>query len=226
VKFPWRQAQGEVRATGSVRAAEPSAAGAQSCVSLRHALERILQKDKPEILDLGPLCGDTVIYLAGRGARVCVEEFEPPPPLPQAEAGRAPEEIAVEPVRIDQPSGRFDLVLAWERLDFVPPDRLSEFGAELARVLADPGWLLLFSVGGGAGAERDEVPCRYRLLADDRLVREPAPAPRRRRWTYPTRDIERALGPLSIHGIQLQRNQIREFLAWKKPRSGGRAARA
>ena len=61
-------------------------------------------------------------------------------------------------------------MLAWELWDFVPPDRLNEFGQEIRRLLADKGWLLMLSQG--AARREDESYgqlCRYRLLADDRI---------------------------------------------------------
>jgi hypothetical protein len=183
---------------------------------VKRVLERIFRTAKPEVLDLGPLCGDTVIYLADRGARVSVEEFRPPLPTPAPRPGQKRKDVKVEPFRIEQPTERFDLVLAWENTDFIPPDRLPDFGAEVGRILADQGWLLLYSLNSlGEDTPRTGSPSRYRLVGNDQLVREPTQGSDRPRWVYPTREIERALAPLSIQGIQLQRNQIREFVALK-----------
>jgi hypothetical protein len=56
---------------------------------------------------------------------------------------------------------------------------------------------------------------RFRIVADDRLVLEPTEGSPRRHWFHATRKLEGALAPLSIQGIHLQRNQMREFLAKK-----------
>jgi len=157
------------------------------------------------------MCGESVVYLASRGARVHVEDFDPPPPTPP----RSPGEILVEkaPVLLDHPAGRFHLVLAWEMLDFVPPDRLPDLGAELVRVTRDGGLLVFLSQSKPAS---DQEPLtRYRLLADDLVVREVCATPPRRRFLHPTRDIERALAGFQVQGIHLQRNQMREILALK-----------
>ena len=119
----------------------------------------------------------------------------------------------VPPIRFDQPDEQFDLVLAWEHFDFIPPNRLPDFADEVARVLRDGGWLFLFSQM--ATPSGPEQPSRFRLLADDMIVREPSGVPARRRWANSTRDIERALKAFSIEGVQLQRNQMREFSAVK-----------
>jgi len=191
-------------------AGDPAVAG-QPCGSLARILARIFKESRPEVLDLGPLCGQTVTYLAQRGAVVTVEPFDPPPAVPAAKPG----EPAVEPppLRFDQPDAKFDLVLAWEHLDFMPPDRLPDFAEEVLRVLRDGGWLFLFSLM--APTQGPDRMRRYRLLADDMIVREATELAPRRRWASSTREIERALKGFSIQGVQLQRNQMREFSAHK-----------
>jgi hypothetical protein len=174
-------------------------------------LARVFRESKPEILALGPLCGESVVYLAGRGARVHVEDLDPPEPAPERAPGDAPEPVA--PFRLDQPDARFHLVLAWEMLDFVPPDRLPELGAEIRRVLHDQGTLFLFS--HAKPLKSHEAPARYRVLADDMIVREAPTDLVRIRYTHPTREIERALRGLSVQGIHLQRSQMREIVALK-----------
>jgi hypothetical protein len=175
-------------------------------------LARVFREPKPDILALGPLCGESVVYLAGRGARVHVEDLDLPEPAPEKKPGEAVAQ-APPPFRLDQPDGRFSLVLAWEILDFVPPDRLQEFGAELRRVLRDQGTLFLFSLAKPLATH--EPPARYRVLADDVIVREAPTDLVRIRYTHPTREIERALRGLAVQGIHLQRNQMREIVAIK-----------
>jgi len=199
-----------LRSTGPSGGRKAVAAG-QPCGSLGRVLARIFKEARPEVLDLGPLCGQTVTYLASRGARVTVEPFDPPHPVSAAIPGQEPPDPP--PIHFDQPDAHFDLVLAWEHLDFLPPERMPDFAAEVLRVLRDGGWLFLFS--RMASPTGPEQPPRYRMLADDMIVREPTDLPARRRWGSSTRDIERALKGFSIQGVQLQRNQMREFSALK-----------
>jgi hypothetical protein len=184
------------------------------CPSLAKAVDRLFRaKDKPEVLDLGPMSGDTVVHFAGLGARVTVDEFEPPPPRSNADEDTLP-----EPIRIDQPDDRFDLVLGWEQVDFVPPDRLEEFIDELRRVMTEDGFLLMLSkLSNSREARSEELRGRYHTSGDSELRRVPVEdeAPRRR-WSHPTRSIERAMAGFSIQGVHLQRNQVREFLAVKQ----------
>jgi SAM-dependent methyltransferase len=160
--------------------------------------------EQPEVLDLGQSCGSTAVYLASRGAKVRVENFKPP---------------GSPSIELSHPDERFDLVLAWEHWDFVPPDRVAEFAAEVGRVLVPGGWLLLFAEDRMSSDEtRSGRAGSYRITADDRMIRLPGQGPARSRWGHPNRAIERALAPLAIESIHLQRNRMREFLV-RKPRA-------
>jgi len=190
----------------------PSAATELSCRGLARALERILgEKERPEVLVLGENCAPSAVYLANRGARACVDGFDVSTPAEEGE-----EE---PPLVISQPDRKYDLVLAWDHGDFIPPERLGEFGAEIARILAPGGWLLLFAHDrvGEAAASQDR-PGRYRLTADDRMVRTVGSEPVKPRWSHPNRSIEHALAPLSVESVHLRRDRVREYLM-RKPAS-------
>ena len=187
------------------------AVAGQPCGGLGRAVARAFRDGKPQILVLGPLCGESVVFLAGRGARVHVDEVELPDPIAKRQPGEPVAEL--RPVTLDHPSDSFDLLLAWEILDFVPPDRLQEFGAEIVRLLRVGGQLIVFA-HQKPPADRAILP-RYRLLADDMVVREEPATPTLPRYTHPNRELERAIAGLSVQNIHLQRNQMREILASK-----------
>jgi SAM-dependent methyltransferase len=212
----WLQSGHARKATGRVATAP---AHEQTCPGLARALKRILsKKEQPEVLDLGQFSRSAAVYLAQRGARVFVENFEPPPPTPKRKKrnGDKSGPVAKKPLVIPQPDRKFDLVLAWEHGDFVPPERLKDFAAEIARVLVPGGWLLMYAQDNpSAGSDHTDPPASYRLVADDRFMRTATAAPAQRRWTHPNRAIERALAPLTVQSIHLQRNRIREFLVRK-----------
>jgi len=192
----------------------------QKCPGMATALKRVLsKKEQPEVLDLGQFSRSAAVYVAGRGAKVHVEDFVPPSPKPKKKKNgeqAEPNGVEAQPVVIPHPDQRFDLVLAWEHPDFVPPDRLQEFYAEVTRVLVPGGWLLMYARDDPATpAAGPGQPACYRLTADDRLTRTTEDGPERPRWSHPNRAIERALSPLSVQSIHLQRNRMREFLARK-----------
>lgn len=138
-----RKSDHRVGTVGRPHAAS-SVADVRSCPSLAKALKRISARDKPQILDLGPLCGSTAVFLANRGARVCVEDFQPPQPRPKPNKDDVDPPV-VEPFRIDQPGEEFDLVLGWEAIDFTPPDRLEEVVGEMRRLVRENGLILMLS---------------------------------------------------------------------------------
>ena len=228
MKLPWSR---EDTSTGLFARPDQESSGdeGQKCPGLAKILEKVLREDKTEILDLGPFCGATAVYLADRGARVSVAELEVPAPLPKPPSKPAPgKSLKAEgpaepppPIRLGHPDGKFHLVLLWEVADFVPSERLPELGAEIHRVLVDGGWALLLSVSDapteGHAARR---PPRYRVIQDDLVAREPNDGPSMKRYGHNPRQVERALAPLAVQGIHLQRNQIREFMLFKRTGSG------
>jgi hypothetical protein len=202
---------------GYVPRGEPDAG--QACPGLARALGKILSEhERPEILDLGQFCRQPAVYLADLGALVSVDDFTPPPIATLDDA--SDENDADEKYRlvINQPDAHFHMVLAWEHADFLSPDQLTDFGAEVQRILAPGGWLLLFAQdGAGDGSPRIDQAGSYRMNADDRVVRTPAGS-KRGRWNHSNRVLERAFAPLAVQSIQLQRNRIREILVRKSTR--------
>ena len=138
--------------------------------------------------------------------------------MPKKSKDDAADVPPVEPFRIDPPSDAFDLVLAWESIDFTPPDRLQEVVAEMKRLVREKGLIFILSRNTtGARKSVQDVPARFRVEADDRLPREASGGEARTRWVHLTREVERVLKPFSVQGIHLQRDQTREILALRKP---------
>jgi hypothetical protein len=169
---------------------------------LEKALHFVMRRERPEVLDLGPMCGATVVFLAGLGAKVTVTEFESP---------GAERSAAEGPLEIEQPSGRYDLVLAWEHVDFMPQGRLTEFASELRRVLKADGWLFLLSRARNGGPRGHRA--RFRLLSRSGVAREPLEEAPRSRFEHSSRALERALAGFLIEGIHLRPGQFREVVA-------------
>ena len=229
MRFPWSRDQA---APGTVARPVPSQAGDATlrCPGLGKILDKLSRIDRPEVLDLGPFCGDTAVYLAGHGLRVSVEELVPPregvPSAPRASKDKGkdgkvkPEAAPRSPtLRIEQPDAKFHAVLVWEACDFVPTPRLPELGAELCRVLTDPAWVYLLSVGNTEDPRVPSRPPRYRMIDTEHVERMLVEGPSLKRYVHNPRDIERALAGLAVQGIQLQRNQLREFVLQKRAKN-------
>ena len=210
----WLQSSGNGQ---TARTAQEEPVDEQSCPGMARALERILSKEEqPEVLDLGQHSRSAAVYLANRGARVCVDAFVPPPETPKKKKGQDDSDVEKTPVVLAHEDKKFDLVLAWEHWDFIPPDRLADFAAEVDRVLAPGGLLVMYCRDAGQASDvLQEQPASYRLTADDKVIREQDTGPTRPRWGHQNRKIEQALAPLSVQSIHLQRNRIREFLVRK-----------
>ena len=194
----------------------------QPCASLAYALEKVLRRHPVQILEQGVLCGQSAVYLAERGARVFLDEWEPELE-PEPPAGRESPLPPLPPLHLDHPDATFDLVLVWEMADFVSPARLPKWGAEMRRILKDGGWIVLFAHGKPESAV--DSPPRYRVVSDDRVIREPSGRPPSRRWVHAARDLERALAGFSVQKVHLQRNQIREYVLIKERRAVPRVQR-
>jgi hypothetical protein len=210
VKLPWRRADESLAESIARPTPESGSDAGQACPSLARVLTKVLKEPRPEILDIGPFCGATAVFLADRGARVSVGELELPLPPSPAEGEPVP------PIRLDQPDARYHLVLAWEILDFLPQERLPEFGRELTRILARGGFALFIALADASRrAAAATRPPRYRVMAEDRVAWEPAHGAPLERYVHATREIERRLLPLTVHGIHLQRSQMREVLLYR-----------
>ena len=224
MRFPWSRDQ---TAPGPVARPAPSEAGEATlrCPGLGKILDKLRRVERPEVLDLGPFCGDTAVYLAGHGLRVSVEELVPPregvPAASRAaKDGKKPEQTPRSPaLRIEQPDAKFHAVLVWEACDFIPAPRLPELGSELCRVLAEQGWVYLLSVGNTEDPRVPSRPPRYRMIDTERVERIVVDGAGLKRYVHNPRDIERALAGLAVQGIQLQRNQLREFVLQKRAKS-------
>ena len=190
----------------------------QSCPSLKRVLESVFRAhERPAVLDLGPLCGDSLVWLAEKGAKVTSGELDD-------DWWLLPDEEELDPKQPEIPAAdvAFDLVLAWENVDFMPAERLPRFGAELDRVLRPGGWALFFAgptgrlVGSEASTPLSPAPRAFRIVGDGDLEpgiwRRDLLCERRR---HANRDVEQAIAPLKVSGIHLQRSQVREFLVQK-----------
>ncbi len=221
VRLPWRSGSSDPDEAPSITT-DVSEVRGHNCPTLKKALDGLAKVEHPRILDLGPMCGDTIVFLAAYGGgHVSVEDIELPEPCSEEGAESASTE-APEPFRLGHADESFDLVLAWEHLDHVSPDRVEEFAAELRRILRPGGQLLVFSSNRSVSDDdaTDRI-CRYRIVAEDRISREPTTDPEVRRWHYTNRRMEQLLEPLTLRSLHLQRTQMREYLAVKPVKPSG-----
>jgi hypothetical protein len=112
--------------------------GTYESPAMRRIVERLTRSEGASVLDLGLLSGETVIALAGLGARVHVHDVMTPL---CRRAGGALEGTAVLGELKFLPES-LDVVLAWELLDFLPLAEARQAVLRLHRWLKPKGLLL------------------------------------------------------------------------------------
>lgn len=173
-----------------------------SLTLIRPRLERL---DRPRILDLGPLSGQTINCLAGEmGCRVRVHDL-----------GREAEDRLTEAVtelRVE-PEG-YHLALLWGLLDHLSPSAVNRLRDKLWEGLV-PGGLVVAYFGQHETKEAGIV--QYNLTGWDRVwtreteVRTPV-------RNYPNRAVLNLLAPFTAVSSFILRDGLREFV-FSRPQS-------
>lgn len=167
------------------------------------------------VLDLGPAIGGNVAFLAGLSCRVHIADLQqtlfPPGEARPVMTGEAFESILVR----DLPSGEgFDVVLAWDLLDYLEESRIRLLSRHLAR-LCPAGSLLLLLVS--TRPEIPDRPNRFEIVDSEHLAYEldaglTRPGPR-----YKEPALHRCLPEFEIESTFLLRNGIQEYLFARRP---------
>lgn len=180
-----RAADGPVpapRATGAD--AEPPAPSKidHKAPGLRTALER-LRRPGASILDLGPPLAHNVAFFNRLGARVRILDLEAT--LLEERLWVAPAKLAhwearVPPAMDLDPEARFDLVLAWDLMNYLGRERWPTVARELVGRVAPGGMVHLLA---RTGKEMPDRPSHFRWIDSDQVREEPRatasrPAPR------------------------------------------------
>jgi hypothetical protein len=181
------------------------------------ALTRVLRRGGgASILDLGPALGQNIAFFGQFGCRVHVGDFY----RSRLEAGVFTDEdhparqyARLLPLAADE---RFDVVIAWDLLDYLEPKDVDALVAHLAPTLHD-GTLLFAMVS--YQKEIPASPMRFRIADDEHLIYETGGAARRPCRRHKLPDLERHLPGFKIDSSFLLRNGMQEYLwAYRTPR--------
>jgi hypothetical protein len=150
------------------------------------------------VLDLGPASRSTLDFFLGRGARVTVADFE---------------RSSRRELFCSKPESPFDLVLAWEVLNYLGPEDLGPFMDDLSPYVR-PG--ATFHAFVSTGREMAATPSRYRIEDEATLVLDSAthrvPSPR-----YAEPELLKRMPGLRVeHRFQL-RNGMQEYVFSYRP---------
>ncbi len=170
---------------------------------LRPLLARLRAIRRPQVLDLGLLCGDNVAYLGRRGCRVYCNSEARSPGL---------ENGSLDVAGLDYAPNTFDAVLSWDLFDLVERTRAEAVLQILTTVLKRGGYLMAFFSFALPG----KGPLlRYRILAEDRVAYEVVP-PALPHHRYQNREILELLAGYEIRSSCYLKNLVREILAVKR----------
>ena len=162
------------------------------------------------VLDLGPAVGGNVGFLAGLSCRVHIADLQ----QSLFPAGEARPAISGEAFRSlldnDLPSGEgFDVVLAWDLLDYLEESRIRILSGHLAR-LCPAGSLLLVLVS--TRREIPDRPNRFEIVDSDHLDYELETSLLRPGPQYKEPVLHRCLPEFEVESTFLLRNGTQEYL--------------
>jgi len=182
------------------------------------ALTRALRRDGgSSILDLGPALGQNIAFFGQFGSRVHIGDLY----RSRLEVGvRADDEHPGRHLARLLPieSGEaFDVVIAWDLLDYLEPKEVDALIAHLAPALRE-GALLFAMVS--YQKEIPASPIRFRIVDSEHLVYETHGAARRSCPRHKQPDLERHLRGFKIDSSFLLRNGMQEYLWAYRPAQG------
>lgn len=177
-----------------------NAAGRRSS-ALEQVLEHLEKFAGGQVIDLGGAFQSTIDYVTGLGHRLYAEDLLRSIPA-DGETEELPDDC------LDFPPASVDVVLCWDRLQFVPQAAALALRDRIHRILA-PGGLLLALFRTEPSAAVAPLACR---IADGRhLHLAPAGAPRPIR-PFHTRMIERFFQNFAALKFYLTRENLQEVI--------------
>lgn len=162
------------------------------------------------VLDLGPAVGGNVAFLAGLSCRVHIADLQqslfPPGEARPAMGAEAFQALLDR----DLPMGEgFDVILAWDLLDYLEEGRIRLLSRNLAR-LCPAGSLLLVLIS--TRREIPDRPNRFEIVDSDHLAYEFENSLVRPGPQYKEPVLHRCLPEFEVESTFLLRNGIQEYL--------------
>jgi Methyltransferase domain len=200
---------------------KPSAKRGSTAKVPRHSSgwSKVLARLKAEpglrVLDIGPTSPNNINFLTNLGHSVymadLVEEAVKPEWMLPAVEGEAQGYDAERFLarHMDFGDRKFDVVLLWDALDYIPPSLGDAILDRLTAVLADPGMALAFFHSRSTGPETTF--CRYHIGDGDVIHTQEGPDHPILR-TYQNRQIEALLQNIGSCRFLLAKDNTREVI--------------
>jgi hypothetical protein len=176
--------------------------------SVLHELQR---QHRPRVLDLGPALGASVEFLAGYSVQLFIADLYR---SVRSSTGQLPPDAvrlhrSLEEQLPVPEEGPFDLVLAWDLLNYLDPDQLRTLGQHLGTLCRPGGQLFALIATRGPISDR---PMNFEIVASDLLRYSPTAATERAGPGYRETGLERLLDAFAVQTTFLLRNGMQEYI--------------
>jgi SAM-dependent methyltransferase len=161
--------------------------------------------DNPQLLDIGPICGNNIEYLLHRYTRLFVCDIMQrlrPEPLQPVEADQLP-------ACFDYEEGSFDGIHLWDVPDHLDDRALRELVTRCSALLKPNGLLIVI-----ASTTRSLQPYQHYFVLNEEtaVVLARSTSFKLPYFHRPNRDIELAMKPLEQYSSFICMNGVREFI--------------
>jgi methyltransferase family protein len=184
-------------------------------LGLKEFMSRLAGRGKPHLLDLGPALERNIIYLAGRGCKVYVQDFFFE--LQNARRETAPDQAFsfqnFLQTSFSYPPDTFDGVLVWDLLNYLSPKDAHTLARQLFTQMKTGGVLLAFF------SSTQMIPSRplvYRIEDSHNLHYENHDAEEVKAPNFTNNEIVKMMDRFAVVNFYFLRNGVREALLAKK----------
>ncbi len=198
--------------------AEPGAAPALTSPTkaLPKFLASLKLRERPVLLDLGPVVGPNLTFFGERrGCKILVEDLFSDLDR-HVRGGKLAELPAFFETRFTQGDATVDGILCWDVFDYLDRASAQALAKQLTRILRPDGVLLAFF---GTSTPAPVAPVYHkRIVEDDSTLRHREyPAAAGKQPPLQNRDITRMFEPLRVSEQFLLKTNVREVLLRKPP---------
>jgi hypothetical protein len=199
---------------------DTGAAASDSPVQPTRALARFLAglggKERPVLLDLGPVVGSNVTFFGEEvGCKILVEDLSKDIDR-HVHQSKLEELPAFFDKRFPQEANTIDGILCWDIFDYLERAAAERLARQLVRVLRPDGVLLAFFSTADPRSESRPTYTRHVVVDRSHLQCRPYKAARAKQRPVLNRDIQRLFEPLRISENYLLKTNLREVL-FRKP---------
>ncbi len=180
-------------------------------LALKHVLRRFRAVGGTRILDLGPAIGRNVQYLGRFAPKIHIADLYGT--LRGLKSRRGPDRSRFEKILdsdLPEPGGRpFDLILAWDLLNYLERPHLTQLGEHLGKLCRRES--LLFALIANQ-KQISDTPTRFLIIDADTLRYETGSRSTRIAPQYKEPDLDRLMPAFEVETSYLLRNGMQEYV--------------